>query len=181
MEEFKPKNINEKIPSEYEKSIQEVFTLCPELEKIGSGEEYGKYLETIFPESKVKDVVYHGTGTSLFGEAGKGFKKKMWDVTYFTKDYQYANKFAKRSGANFGTEGILYPAVLNIATPINLETVASWHIEKIIDKLQSGENDSVIGIEQGENVESIGVYSPEQIHILGSKSDIEAFKEFVTR
>ncbi len=181
MEEFKIKNNHEQVLSEMQKNIQEVFAMNPELEKIGSKEDYEKYLETVFPESKFKDIVYHGTGTSLFGETGKGFQKKMWDVTYFTKDYQYANKFAKRSGINFGTEGVLYPTVLNITSPIKLETVASWHIEKVIDKLQSGENDSVIGTEQGDDVESIGVYSPEQIHILGSKFDLEKFKEFVEK
>ena len=41
--------------------IQDVFNENPELSKIGTVEQYASYLDTIFPDSQVKDIVYHGT------------------------------------------------------------------------------------------------------------------------
>ena len=38
-----------------------VFDENPELAKIGNREQYSQYLDTIFPDSKVKDIVYHGS------------------------------------------------------------------------------------------------------------------------
>ncbi len=38
--------------------VQEVFNLNPELASIGTAEQYSQYLDTIFPDSKVKDIVY---------------------------------------------------------------------------------------------------------------------------
>jgi len=43
------------------KGVQEVFESNSELAKIGTQEEYSQYLDTIFPDSKVKDIVYHGS------------------------------------------------------------------------------------------------------------------------
>lgn len=41
--------------------IDFVFSQSPELASIGSKAQYLQYLSTIFPNSKVKDIVYHGT------------------------------------------------------------------------------------------------------------------------
>ena len=43
------------------KAIQEVFNSNPELSKVGNVFSYAIYLDTIFPDSKVKDIVYHGS------------------------------------------------------------------------------------------------------------------------
>ena len=42
-------------------AINYVFQQAPELESIGTKTQYLKYLSTIFPNSKVKDIVYHGS------------------------------------------------------------------------------------------------------------------------
>lgn len=51
----KPKGITTK------KGVNSVFEQNPELAQIGTPEQYSQYLDTIFPDSKVKDIVYHGT------------------------------------------------------------------------------------------------------------------------
>jgi|GEM_PF-1838734 len=38
-----------------------VFEQNPELSQIGTKEQYSEYLDTIFPESKIRDIVFHGT------------------------------------------------------------------------------------------------------------------------
>jgi len=42
-----------------DEDINFVFEQNPDLARIGTKEQYEKYLKTIFPESKVKDIVYH--------------------------------------------------------------------------------------------------------------------------
>ncbi|MBP6931122.1 MAG: hypothetical protein KBD48_00195 [Candidatus Pacebacteria bacterium] len=87
--------------SEQEKNIQEVFKLNPELARIGTEQQYIEYLKTIFPDSKIKDIVYHGTNRD-FDE----FKKKVGldelssikgiDDYYFTDNKKLAEGFATK-------------------------------------------------------------------------------------
>jgi hypothetical protein len=45
---------------ETKQGVLELFESNPELAKIGTVKEYSAYLDTIFPDSKVKDIVYRG-------------------------------------------------------------------------------------------------------------------------
>jgi hypothetical protein len=44
----------------HKKVIDGLFQEVPEMASIGTKEQYASYLETIFPNSKIKDIVYHG-------------------------------------------------------------------------------------------------------------------------
>jgi len=48
---------------EVKPGVSELFESNPELASIGTPEQYSQYLDTIFPDSKVKDIVYHGSKT----------------------------------------------------------------------------------------------------------------------
>ena len=39
--------------------VEDLFESNPELANIGTQTQYSQYLDTIFPDSKVKDIVYH--------------------------------------------------------------------------------------------------------------------------
>jgi hypothetical protein len=41
------------------KDVKSVHEENPELKEVGTVTQYYKYLKTIFPDSKVKDIVYH--------------------------------------------------------------------------------------------------------------------------
>jgi hypothetical protein len=45
--------------------VSEVFESNPELSSIGTAQQYSQYLDTVFPDSKVKDIVYHGSGQKI--------------------------------------------------------------------------------------------------------------------
>lgn len=99
-------------------SIELIFLKHPELENIGTREQYAQYVETIFPDSICKDIVYHGI------KAWKPFDKfeikttvnsetKDHDCFFFTSSYKDA-----RSGGT-GTRGkgrqdYILPVLLNI-------------------------------------------------------------------
>jgi len=58
---FNIDNEKKEAREELKEGINFVFENNPELAKIGSKEEYSKYLKSIFPESKLKDILYHGS------------------------------------------------------------------------------------------------------------------------
>ena len=66
------------------KAIQEVFNNNPELSKVGDVFSYAIYLDTIFPDSKVKDIVYRG---------GEKEDNKLFQ--YFTNSKAEAYMYAK--------------------------------------------------------------------------------------
>ena len=55
--------LNENIDSKNKSGIDLAFKQHPELANIGTPEQYSQYLDTIFPNSQVKDIVYHGSKT----------------------------------------------------------------------------------------------------------------------
>ena len=151
-----------KNPSLVKDGVQELFESNPELANIGTPEQYSQYLDTIFPNSKVKDIVYHGTRE--FSPSGN--RKPEFDV--FDKSY-----IGYGQGTRDGLRGF-YFGTKNIA-----DRVGNRIITAILD-IQDVNEDTV-----RRNTEDFGqvgdvfvVFEPEQIHILGSKQDIKGFKEF---
>jgi hypothetical protein len=59
---------------------------------------YSQYLDTIFPDSKVKDIVYHGTKGEKFNEVD--FSKNIFggEVFYVTTEKNEAKGYAKKQG-----------------------------------------------------------------------------------
>ena len=71
---FKEPTITSK---EIERSVEnlevtEIFNATPELSEIGTEQDYVKYIQSIFPKSQVKDILYHGTYQE-FDEFSKEF------------------------------------------------------------------------------------------------------------
>jgi hypothetical protein len=71
-------------PTEVKEGIKELFNSNAELASIGTPEQYSQYLDTIFPNSKVKDIVYRGGEK----EDGRLFQ-------YFTKNSSEAYIYSK--------------------------------------------------------------------------------------
>lgn len=143
-------------------------------------QQYSQYLNSIFPDSKVKDIVYHGAMENLLPQDGK-FKGY---VTYFTDTKRYAETFG------FPINRKVVSAVIDIKSPYNAPSELADVPEEVhltdqytnprIIKANAEEFDSVIGIDAGqEEGRTIAVFEPEQIHILGTQKDINDFKDFL--
>jgi hypothetical protein len=131
--------------------VKELFNSNPELSSIGTPEQYSQYLDTIFPDSEVKNIVYHTTND-------KFDKFKVGNVGYLGKGiYFFWN--------NIGKDVYNISAVINT---INPEIIYDYLEQKNIQK------DSIL------HPDELVVFEPEQIHILGNKEDIEGFKKFVS-
>jgi hypothetical protein len=128
---------------------------------------YSQYLDTIFPDSQVKDIVYHGTRKyDVLGKEKPKFDK--FDKSFIGKG-QGLRSDDMAKGFYFGSYKIadrvgtrIIPAILNIEEE-NITTVR-----------RNTEDFDTKG-------DVFLVFEPEQIHILGNKQDIEGFKEFVEK
>ena len=162
-------------------SIKQVFKDTPELSAIGTVEQYTKYLETIFPNSKVKDILYHSSPNKF-----EKFRESMFG-TYFS--YQ----------PMVGTYGDnIYSVIVNVKNPLNKpKPTDNVEIKKTYDKESRNYNNPTFFSPEGigtykydASIErssvtndgtQIKIRTPEQIHILGSKQDIEGFKKYVDK
>ena len=101
---------NKEYPEKTKKGVDFVFEENPELDNIGTKEQYSKYLDTIFPDSKVKDILYNRSSQKI--EAFDKSKTKEMNGNRF-----YFSTF------NTGRYGQYVKMVIlniqNLATPYN--------------------------------------------------------------
>lgn len=150
-----------------------IFEQNPELSKIGTPEQYSQYLDTIFPDSKIKDIVYHGSSDSS-SILNNGFDKEKLSRSpsfNFIKDKNKANGIAMSQWELTGKEGVI-SVVLNVE---NIEK-RDWNISATQNQ---NNGDGLIVYNTPEQSDYYVVFNSEQIHVLGSKQDIEKFNEFV--
>ena len=175
---------------------------------------YENYLKTIFPESKVQDIVWHYSDNEFKDENFKPTKPNFDTLNSIEGVYNFSTSqnFVKRYGKN------AYAVILNINNPIEVNTSGEYVDDmdrplsealfkigkqkeknilapKFDEKLEN--TDAVINNISGEEYiekhpvsgrefglpkqKIISVFHPDQISILGSKTDIEKFKEFVSK
>ncbi len=161
MEAFSPKA---------DSPVAKVFSDSPELSKVGTPDEYSEYVGNIFPDSKVKYIVYHGTDQQ-FDDFNTVRPNGMYGAS-FTTDLKTAENYTSKNGT--GKERRVVAAVLDIKNPkaVNYEE-ASFIKEK------PTEYDAYIdATNDGLNHDEYVVFDSKQIHILGSKKDVENFKKW---
>jgi hypothetical protein len=187
----------QKSPKAVKPGVQELFDSSPELASVGTPEQYSQYLDSIFPDSKVKDVVYHGVtkGREAYNNIlQNGFlttNKSNWSTD---KDKKFKGVFftdvstATSYGVNLERElrpeerDFVIPAILNVETLITPKIgLVSGTVTKLRDENPNVQNLGVQGEEGSEGVhENTVVFEPEQIHILGNENDVQGFRQFVS-
>jgi hypothetical protein len=140
--------------------VQFVFQQNPELSNIGTEEEYSEYLSTIFPNSNNNSLFYHGSlrnnsriDTFRGVSKGLGMGNKEDNNLYFTKDRKIADRYVKSvldSENDYNTSEHIKTVILNSPKTIIVQGETDYFISDIND-----------------------------IHILGSKQDIEGFREYI--
>lgn len=160
--------------------IDFVFGKYPELAKIGTKQAYAQYLETVFPDSKIKDIVYHSSPSkfSKFKDPASSGLSHIW----FSE---------KPLESQFGSN--IYPVVIDLQNPL---TEGNPNYRKELESFEMPLNpdwvnnhhktgelprfkyDGTIRTSRVDGGRSITVRSPEQIHILGSAADIAGFSQF---
>lgn len=170
------------------KDVKSIYSENPELKEVGTATQYYKYLKNIFPESKVQDILWHRSPEKIKTPFDKS------KISSACENRFYFSPFDTRRYGSQVTRVLLN--IKNLAEPYNndflddvnkkhpeyTEGKSKWfhlpsHIYKYADKYGY---DGVADFDGSSNDE-YSVYEPEQIHILGSKKDIEGFKEHVNK
>lgn len=169
----------------------------PELATIGSKEQYNEYIRTIFPNSKTPNIYYHGgrKGIETFKtpkdfdfKKNKGVHSGTKDYgIYFTGDKSIAKTYSR--GYN-KLERQIYPVLLNTQEVYKTNKFFALNLRKLFgSKVLNPQSiterdfnttlkgkDSIIW--HGEKGEIV-VFSPSQVYILGSKTDVKGFRNYM--
>lgn len=156
---------------EYKEGVDFVFEQNPKLAKLGTKEDYSKYIKTIFPESKVKDIVYHGSDERFYNfnkqKLGTSTHK---DVIKTVGGFFFSEDKSEVEQREWGK--IIYPVLLNLKNP------KADHSKIIYGEKPSSEYDGLHSMGATTPARFVA-FEPSQIHILGSKKDLKGFEKYV--
>jgi hypothetical protein len=94
---------------EIKEGVDFIFEQNPKLAEIGTKEQYSKYLESIFPESKIKEILYHGTNEKLeIEKSGFDFSK----IKRSNVGLGYSFFYKKNSAYEYGSSVV--PVLINL-------------------------------------------------------------------
>ena len=173
------RNFNENL--NFKDGVDSLFKEYPELADIGTPEQYSQYLDTIFPNSKVKDIVYHAspnkftkfkdpssTGLSHIWFAEKPLSSQFGSNTYYVR-VNLQNPLIQ-ANPDYDKE------LKSFEAPTNPEWVNNYHKTGELPKFKY---DGTIRSSSVDSGKSITVRNPNQIHILGDNEDIKRFSQFL--
>lgn len=170
----------------------------PILSEIGSPQEYLQYINLIFPNSKVKEILYHGSnvenidkfragpgsfGTGVYLQTKHGqyhtgtFGKHVYSVIINTKQpYTFYSSFK-------GTDGVLNNLWLQLRDKHEKSNTLEDLKDDFANEIRSQGYDSLkIQINDTKYSDKDEffylIYDPDNTHILGGNKDIEGFKNF---
>lgn len=143
--------------------------------------DYQTYLDNVFPNSKVKNILWHGSkvkGLQSFSTdaIGSNMPIKGSVGMYLAPE--------KTTAANYGSKGDIYPVLLNSENPFITNQFFGGiskdgvNVAKISPKVRNtilAENDAVIAPARGE----IAFFNPDDALILGSDRDVQGFRNFI--
>ena len=194
----KSKSVSEKQPEkqtgEVKEGLSEVFRDNKELSNIGTEQQYSDYLNSIFTDSKVNDILYHGTPEGFedfdITKAGKRTKQSSKGI-YFTESKKTAEFYAEGDVDFSDFESIeeyeavktsQVKAVLLNAINLKISDSIQGASAKGNEVIRTKERFSDVGLSQETDLaHQYVVFNTEQIHVLGSNKDIQGFKDFVNK
>jgi len=149
IENFNPTKKNENfLTQEQSSNIDEVFKDNPEIATIfkNNKELFQEYSHSIFPDSKVKDIVWHGTRGDWY--KSEKFNLELAGTGSGNKSNTEGIYFIKYKGAAsaFGDKKTIFPVLLNIKNPNILplsDFNKTWFRKEDYLKLKTG--DSIVG------------------------------------
>jgi exodeoxyribonuclease-5 len=96
--------------------ISEIFSQVPELASIGTEELYSEYLDLVFPNSKIKDILYHGTTAYKIGDTISDFQDRAFYIGNKQTAKSYAYEIKSIGGKSVRVEGVTLPVIIDAQT-----------------------------------------------------------------
>jgi len=160
--------------------VNKVFELNPKLAEIGTLDDFLNYIKYIFPKSKMKNIVWHGTPKGKikeFDEDVQGVSKAF----FFSDSLEHANKVANWKNGEPTIHGVL----LNIENPLKESITPSLHPKEtkpeIIERARNSGYDSLIldTKDLGIKIMEYIVLKSNQVYILGTEADEVQFNNYM--
>ena len=177
---------NEDKSSQPKEGVIEFFEDTPQLNKLGTSIQYSQYLESIFPKTKVDEIVYHGTANPVKIEEFKLSKDRLYFTdkatasSYAAWDQTNREQHAAEENVDIN-QGLtliqVIHAIINLESPVLLEGVNFRETET------NKEGDGIIGTNiidplNGRETQYV-IRNTDQVHILGTKNDVEGFEKYI--
>ncbi|MEN9582946.1 MAG: hypothetical protein RL641_900 [Candidatus Parcubacteria bacterium] len=159
MEHLPSENTNKHEKSPIKDGVDFVFEKNPNLAQIGAKDQYSEYLDTIFPDSVMRMILYRGDNIkfSLPTDNNTG--------VYLTTN--------RTTGSQYGDR--LTMALVETKNPYHTQDMPGMYWKRIINKSDRlSTHDSII-LNGGQEL----IIAPKKIHLLGSDQDLENFRKFV--
>lgn len=141
------------------KGVEDILKENPELSAIGTAIQYSQYLSTIFPNSQVGDILYHGGPSLIPAFKTKEASVRTWN--YFTDKKERAEGYGEVTSVIIDSK----------FTGENDFAEVEGHFGEILD------DGTAFFVES--TGDEYAVQNSEQIHVLGSKKDIAGFQKFL--
>jgi|688.fasta_scaffold00105_25 hypothetical protein len=168
--------------------VSVLFESNPELANVGTPQQYSQYLDGIFPDSKVKDIVYHWSAGSQISEQfgdDLGRVKGIWISKDPNQWKDIIKNKSKRLGINQIKKHVLIINANNIWVDSTLSSPEGSNFPKGYDTIAAYEEadlaysgDLKPEFKNIEGFEAV-IKLKNQTYELGTKQDIEGFKNFV--
>ena len=147
---------------------------------------YSQYLDSVFPDSQVKDIVYHGTPFEFDSfKKPLDIKENIFNQHTLVKEEDNPHAIYFQFEPKSFRKGKVVPAIVNSKELIKKENYSGYSIsyatgnrQKLEEQLNSKTFDA-LDITPLQGKRELLVFEPEQIHVLGSKQDIKGFKTFM--
>jgi len=173
-----------------------VFEQNPELASVGTEEQYSQYLDSVFPTSSIRQIVYHGSPNDFdsFDKEKLGSNATITELSqkgfFFSDNIRVAQFYGKPSAYLVDMNN---PAVVDDQNYGNVIGAATGDINTALSKIESPDGivaknfrDSVVEDEEAKRTGTFSIkqtqfvaFDSKQIHKLGTESDIENFKKFL--
>jgi hypothetical protein len=151
-------------------------------------QQYSSYLDTIFPDSKVKDIVYKGGSENI--DYIKDFDKieKETSGSYYP-DFSRKGLFFTNKKELAKKYGKVKSFIINLSKASEYTTGDETSKIDVIEFGKYGDKSRIIywknpkdkSLQKFTDLAEYIIFEPSQIHILGNKKDIEGFKKFVNK
>lgn len=132
------------------KGVDFIFQRYPQLASIGTKEQYSQYLDSIFPQSPYKEIVYHSSENEF-----EDFNNEMIGKNTDSKFLEYYGRrihFTTEPSSGYGK--FVIAAVINPSEDQGEYPTDNAYVNPRVE-------------------------NAEQIQILGSEKDINGFKKFI--
>ena len=175
-------------------AVTSIFNTYNMLSKYGSLNSYIEYLKSIFPNSKVSEIVYHGGTLDPIDRGKDSFTGEYGGKhgIYFTGSERRAKSYLRVGGDEYKSKGKVYFALLNIQRPLDKKIWSKWKFgadtitDEGLKQMRETNSDGIIVTDLFSKYTNIKyntqyvVLDMNQVHILGSPADIDGFKKYMS-